>query len=130
MKKFYVGVKAVIETDQGILVLKHQKGHYGMPGGRIDDNEDLEEALRRELHEELPGLKNIKIGKIVSSFRLNKEVGPNTGLILLHFLVQATLPEPIQISDEFTEYLFIKNLAEIPKGFNSEVEIVLRKIMS
>ena len=68
MKKFYVGVKGLIKTDQGYLILKHTKGHYDTPGGRIDGNEGFEQTLRRELSEELPGISDIVVGDLVGAF--------------------------------------------------------------
>ncbi len=63
MKKFYVGVKAIIHDEKrGFLLLKHNEGHYDIPGGRIDGSDDFEQTIRRELAEEVPGteLKEVK----------------------------------------------------------------------
>ncbi|NBX97491.1 NUDIX hydrolase [bacterium] len=129
IKKFNVGVKGIIKTDQGYLILKHAKGHFDTPGGRIDDNEDFKDTLQRELGEELPGITNIEIGDLIGAFRLQKDIDGDISLVLLYFLVNATLPDPIALSEEHTEHLFIKNLAGIPDGLNPEIEGVLRKIL-
>jgi len=48
---------AIIETDQGILVAKRnhapKKGMLDLPGGFSDYHESLENAVRREIMEEL-----------------------------------------------------------------------------
>lgn len=130
MKKFYVGVKGIIKTDQGYLLLKHSKGHFDTPGGRIDDNEDFEQTLRRELTEELPGISDISIGELAGAFRLQKDINGDISLVLLYFLVQATLANPIILSDEHSAYLWIKSISDIPEGLNPEIEGVLIKLFN
>jgi NAD+ diphosphatase len=50
-------VAAIIETSSGILVVKRnhdpKKGQLDVPGGFVNYNESLEDALRREIMEEL-----------------------------------------------------------------------------
>jgi len=46
-------VQAVCFTGEGKVILtKHIDGWRGLPGGHLHDNEDLEQALKRELLEE------------------------------------------------------------------------------
>lgn len=68
-QKFHVGVKALILNDKNeILILKanpkemrqQQPSHWDLPGGRIKENDSLEETLLKEINEEL-GINNIKI---------------------------------------------------------------------
>lgn len=129
MKKFYVGVKGIIKTEQGYLILKHAKGHYDTPGGRIDHNEDFKDTLQRELCEELPGITDVTLGDLLGAFRLQKDIDGDISLVLLYFMVNATLPDPIALSEEHTDYLFIKDLAGIPEGLNPEIDGVLRKLL-
>ncbi len=129
MKKFYVGVKGLIQTEQGYLILKHAKGHFDTPGGRIDGNEEFEQTLRRELSEELPGIIDVKIGDLVGSFRLQKDIDGDISLVLLYFLVKATLPNPIQLSYEHQGYQWIKTELDIPEDLNVEIESILRRLL-
>lgn len=129
MKKFYVGVKGLIQTEQGYLLLKHTKGHYDMPGGRIDDNESFEQTLARELSEELPGITGVKIGDLIGSFRLQKDIDNDTSLVLLYFLVSAKLPNPIRLSEEHQSYYWIKTISDIPSDLNEEISSVLRRLV-
>ena len=50
-------VGAIIETPHGVILLERatepQKGFFDVPGGFVDYDEQLEEALHRELFEEL-----------------------------------------------------------------------------
>lgn len=130
MKKFYVGVKGLIQTDQGYLILKHAKGHYDTPGGRMDDDEEFEQTLRRELSEELPGITDVKIGELVGSFRLHKDIEGDISLVLLYFLVSATLPNPILLSEEHQSYQWVKTKSDIPEGLNLEIDSVINKLLN
>lgn len=45
---------AIYSTDrQKVLLVQYDHGDYGLPGGHIDEGESPDEALRRELREEL-----------------------------------------------------------------------------
>lgn len=48
-----ISTKAVILNEEKLLVQRHAHGHADLPGGRIHKAEDLFDALRRELTEEL-----------------------------------------------------------------------------
>lgn len=52
---FRVSIKAVIRNEKGELLVVKEKGHryWGLPGGGMDHGETYEEALARELHEEV-----------------------------------------------------------------------------
>lgn len=58
MKEFVKVVAAVLRQDGRILIARRVRGHrfgnlWEFPGGKIEGNETPEEALRRELEEEL-----------------------------------------------------------------------------
>lgn len=48
-----VGVYAIIIKDASVLLIKMSNGFYYFPGGGIEASETLEEALKREVYEEL-----------------------------------------------------------------------------
>lgn len=133
MKKFYVGVKGVIkDKTRGIILLHrdYKSGDYwDTPGGRIDENEVFEDTLRRELAEELPGIQNVRIGKLLGAFRLQKDIEGNTSLVLLYFLVDAVLPDPVQLSEEHESSTWITKLQEIPEGLNPQIKQILQKLL-
>lgn len=60
---------AVIEKDGKVLIARRKRSFMGhnweFPGGKLEDNETLEECLRREIREEL-GI-DIAVGKLISS---------------------------------------------------------------
>jgi 8-oxo-dGTP pyrophosphatase MutT (NUDIX family) len=118
MQSFHVGCKAVIKTERGVLLVQKTKKEtqfYEFPGGRINTDEDFEQTLQRELLEELPGISSVKIGRLLSAQRLFVNVTENDQLVLLYFLVEATLPEIIRLSDEHTGHLFITTPSELPE---------------
>lgn len=118
MKKFNVGIKGVIRRDDGaVLLLKKNKGEksfWEVPGGRIDGDETIQQALIRELHEELPGTKDIVMQRVLIAHRLPFDIAEDLGLMLLYFEVSATLSEPITISEEHSEYMWVNTIDEVP----------------
>ncbi|HEY1085952.1 MAG TPA: NUDIX hydrolase [Candidatus Saccharimonadales bacterium] len=101
--KFNVGVKAIIEHDGKYLLLK-KDDFWDTPGGRIDGDETVEEALRRELSEELPGCKNAQIGKLLNAVRLPGLRFGDHGLFLIWYYVRVDFPDGVKISDEHETY--------------------------
>ncbi len=110
LKTFYVGVKGVIRVDNKVLLLKKkdQSGNYfwDIPGGRIDDNETIEETLNRELKEEVPSLGNYSQKKIISAYRLPKDLKDELGLFLIFYRIDAD-PFSVSFSDEHEEYRWV-----------------------
>lgn len=50
---YRVATKAVVVADSKLLVVKEEKGWYGLPGGGVEHGQDLRESLVREVEEEL-----------------------------------------------------------------------------
>lgn len=113
LKQFYVGVKGVIYNPfiKKVLVLKKsdQKGkfYWDIPGGRIDDSETIEEALRRELSEEITNLgSDYRVGRLLNAYRLSRDLNDGLGLVLLFYKVEADVEE-IEHSAEHLEYKWV-----------------------
>lgn len=130
MKHFYVGVKAVIRTSNGVLVLRHDSGYWDMPGGRIDDGESLEDALRREICEELPGTIVESIGPVVGGYRLDKDIEPDVGLILVYFDVSVRLPENIILSEEHEAFHWIPDAQRIPEEMYPNMKDIVKRALA
>ncbi|MCA9345984.1 NUDIX domain-containing protein [Candidatus Saccharibacteria bacterium] len=130
MKKFYVGVKAIInDPERGVLLLKDPR-IIDVPGGRIDGDESFEGALRREISEELPETKVISIGDMLGSYRVPVDVAENTGLILIFFRVEAKVPSKVALSNEHSEYIWVNKLEDIPEvGINDEIRRIVSEIL-
>ena len=50
---FQIGIKAIIRNDENQILLLKNKDYWDIPGGRIDQGEDIETTLLRELNEEM-----------------------------------------------------------------------------
>ena len=77
--KFMVGVTGVVYDDDGrVLLLRHRfwpEGSWGLPGGYAHSGETLENALRRELHEETGyEIESVRLLQVTSGFKLRIEV--------------------------------------------------------
>lgn len=100
--RFQVGVKALFTADDRLLVVRHPRGFWDLIGGRIGGSETIEQALRREIAEELPGVADVEIGSIAGAARIPEVSFPDgSGLLLVLYHVTATLPRGL--SDEHTE---------------------------
>jgi len=68
---FYLGVKALIRNKSGdVLLLKVKRAtgetYFDLPGGRINKNETLPEALSREIQEET-GITDFTVGRLLGT---------------------------------------------------------------
>ncbi len=114
MKTFYVGVKGVIVREGKVLLLRTNSNHenrgdrWEMPGGRIDGDETIEQALSRELKEELPNIQNIQIGEILSANRIDKDIRGKISLVLVFYRVTVEFVgrEP-KLSEEHLEFKWV-----------------------
>lgn len=102
LRTFHIGVKAVIVADNKVLLLQRQDRWNGLswecPGGRMEEGEAIEQTLRRELAEELPGIADVTIGPILHAGQTAQD-REGVGLILLFYRIQATLTT-VTVSDE------------------------------
>lgn len=99
------GVVAVLEDDQGRYLfirrgwkLKRAPGVWCFPGGEVEPGETLEQALAREMQEEL-GLA-VRVGA-----KVHESISPN-GEYLLHWLRVEKVeprgsmqPNPVEVAD-------------------------------
>ena len=129
IKYFHVGMKGVIRhpKDDRVLLMKMHNGAWDLPGGRLDEGErGFEETLTRELHEELPGIRDVTIGRQLGAVRMAHDLGPRAleqgvdtsmlpgggvGLVIVLYDVRASLPDPVQVSDEHASFAWTTRAA-------------------
>ena len=76
-----VSVKGVLIHREQVLVLQNDRGEWELPGGRLDDGETPEEALRREILEET-GLR-VTVGPLVDAWVF--QVTPREKVLILEY---------------------------------------------
>jgi 8-oxo-dGTP diphosphatase len=131
---FHLGVKALIPNAEGkLLLLKrmHPKGVWDIPGGRIQKNESVEDALRREVYEET-GLQNILQIAPFMMFLTDRRISiqnDDVGLILAVHLCNTCEDRPVKLSDEHKDYRWFEpnKAAELlmeshPKEFIEKIQ--------
>lgn len=131
MKKFFVGVKGLITDEKRGLLLLECEGFDGpaweAPGGRIEDDETFEQTLVRELGEELIGVTDVAVKELLGVERINRDIELHTGLILLYFRVEATVPDPIVLSDEHTAFRWLSKKDNMPKNCDPVLKSIIQK---
>jgi 8-oxo-dGTP diphosphatase len=113
--KVYLGVKAVIVETQRLLVVKktvleptRTRTFWDLPGGRIASGESLEQALIREVHEELPNLTSFQVGKLLYALKKATPIADGSEICFLYYQAQATFASAtIALSPEHSEYSWV-----------------------
>jgi 8-oxo-dGTP diphosphatase len=110
-KLHIVSVVAVIRNNEGkYLVLKRSEreiaypGMYTFPGGKIEDNDTIEETLIKEAKEEAN--LDLKPGKIL--LKDKSFIRPDDQTVkVFSYLCEVKNSDNIKISDDFTDYKWV-----------------------
>jgi 8-oxo-dGTP pyrophosphatase MutT (NUDIX family) len=111
-KIFHVGLKAVIINQDEKILLLHRKNrninrnkpaYWDLPGGRIKENEAINETLRREIKEET-SIKNIgdvkHRGLILTDIDVPLKTGNPGGLVLSIYTCRLNEKVDVHLSAE------------------------------
>ncbi len=112
---FYLGAKALIHNSEGKILLlqrdpnrlkKTRGACWDLPGGRVQKNESVESALKREVYEET-GLKNLfritPFEMVLSTIRVSTPEG-DVGLIFAVHLCEIDKDSVIHLSAEHVSF--------------------------
>lgn len=97
-------VKALFSRDKKILLVQDHKGVWELPGGRIEPGETPEEALRRELREELSWNK-VDIKDIVDEWEFTSKNTGNTFKVMIFTCFSGE--GGIKKNDEYIKYAWM-----------------------
>ena len=87
---FQIGIKVIIRNDKNQILLLKNKDYWDIPGGRMDQGEDIETTLLRELNEEI-GVNHIaqkQLWDVVKSVKQLPYGNMMTSLMLIVYCVQ------------------------------------------
>jgi 8-oxo-dGTP diphosphatase len=109
-----VGVRALIVRDQLVLLIRHRYGRqpWGLPGGGVERNEPLAEAVRREAREE-SGVR-VEIRHLLGIYdRFKDGVSNYVGVFICTTLDEPDPPRSLEIAEaRFFPF------DELPKGID------------
>ncbi len=108
-RKLCTAVFGILEHQNKIILTKTQRG-WELPGGHIEQNETIEEALKREILEEagvyVDGYQLVGYRKIIASKPIKNKNGEN-------------YPFPVSYIPYYK--VFTKHKIELPQGDKNEV---------
>lgn len=103
----YIGQKAFIDKDGEVLILTDPKIGLDFPGGKVrKDEDDLKEALKREVREET-GLE-IEVGELFSSWMIEfpKDYRKQNKVFLVGYKCKY-ISGKVKLSHEHTKYSWV-----------------------
>ncbi len=129
-----VAVAVIINEDEQIFISRrsaeqHQGNKWEFPGGKVEKNETVQEALNREIKEEL-GIDVQSMTHLIDITHEYKSDMPEQSktVTLEVFEVRQWLGEPIGLEGQPTRWVKRAELSEIefPKANEEIVELLLR----
>lgn len=130
MKRPVVTTDALILNDKNeVLLAKREidpfKGYWVLPGGHVEYKEKVEDALKREIKEELD--KEIEIKKIAGILSApNRD--PRYHAITIVYLGKLKGKNEIKLNEEATEYKYF-SLENLPANIGFDHRKIILKIL-
>ncbi len=110
--KYEVGIKAVILNDSGdkVLFLTSKDNHgdeiITFPGGRMEEGENIQQTLKRELGEELNISGSFEIVRLLSANPRYFNQDNGYGLMLITVMLRTRMLE-VKIDSEHLRYFWL-----------------------
>lgn len=118
-KIIQVGVAAIIQSDNNLFLLsqrgekaRNQHGYWEFPGGEVEFGETLNQALEREIYEEL-GLREIKILNLIGIYETVGNEGYEHWLTAT-YLVKLLQGEPCLMEPDKSQAIGWFSLENLP----------------
>ncbi|MCA9379778.1 NUDIX domain-containing protein [Candidatus Dojkabacteria bacterium] len=127
------GQKALIINDAGkILIIKRDKEliyieKWDVPGGKLDNDETLIEALTREIKEEV----GLELHKIICTLTSSKFEGKLSGNLTIYRNIYLCRADgEIKLSSEHSEYKWVSpgDLTNFEFGEDDDLSYVLKSL--
>ena len=129
----YITVKAVIFDDDRVLLLQDQKGQWELPGGKINFGEAPEDALTRELFEEL-GLAEPKIDAITSAWSFVATSALRSAQYVVLVYLCRTPSAEFSLSDEHKTAGWMSaveiNTLNMRQGYKRAIQLARKQILA
>lgn len=127
-----LGVGAIVLDNDRILLVKRKnspyKGYWGVPGGRVEYGERLEEAVKRELFEET-GLESKPLGVLfVSEVLPGSCIDCYEHIIVVDFLVE-TRDKVVKPSSDAADAGFF-NLLKPPEPLSRHTKFLINHLIT
>jgi 8-oxo-dGTP pyrophosphatase MutT (NUDIX family) len=129
--RFPVSVKAVVEIDGRVALLRNERSEWELPGGRLEPGEELEAAAEREVLEEL-GL-SVRCGALVDAWTYTPAGAAATVVIVVYECVPrepAAAGQPLTPSAEHSDarWFDLASLAaiEMPEPYKRSIRAAAR----
>lgn len=103
---FSISQKAILKDKKGRILMmeKSGKGHWDLPGGKLDEGEDMLEGITREIQEET-SLDKVTIGPIIYAGRRSFEEDGKPERVMIFYACESDQKfDKIKLSDEHTEW--------------------------
>ena len=117
-KLFHVGVKALMTNEKGQILILDVNGSYydnkdaqwDLPGGRIQEGQTADEALRREVKEETgitPLTKIDFFDSVIANIEIPISKTEKVGLVLMVYKVKVPRGVNVVLNEEHVGYKWV-----------------------
>jgi 8-oxo-dGTP pyrophosphatase MutT (NUDIX family) len=128
LKKLPVSTKAVLITKDGhILLMRKSNGIVDLPGGKVEEGEDLFETLNREVEEET-GLNVERFEFVASWVKHHPTLGDRLVVVFEARIKTKAKKTPVIMSPEHGWFDFIcpltvDEIGDMPPGYGNAISI-------
>lgn len=124
-----VSVKGICFIDGKVILLQNERGEWDLPGGKMGRRENVQEALRREVHEEL-GIE-VYPNELLDVFQVRVYHQVNVLLIVYRCSTTASEKDLVMSNESFALQLFsVEKIPELRFANDKILDIVRSAFVS